>query len=119
MSPNVESPDCLFCKIIQGQIPAKFVYQTENILAFEDIHPQAPTHVLFIPKKHTDCLTHALDTHQAIELGEILQAVARYAQEQDLQDYRVVINNGSGAGQSVFHLHCHLLAGRSFVWPPG
>jgi histidine triad (HIT) family protein len=111
--------DCLFCKIGRKEIPAKLVYDDEEIFAFEDIHPQAPNHVLICPRKHLVSLTDAA-AQDAMMLGRLQLIAARLAVERKLTDgYRTVINNGSGAGQSVSHLHLHLLGGRAFRWPPG
>jgi len=109
----------IFAKVINREIPAQIVYEDELCLAFRDINPQAPTHVLVIPKKEIPRLVDAQDTDQAL-LGHLMLAVGRIARELGVQDaYRVVVNNGADAGQSVFHLHLHLLAGRPFHWPPG
>jgi histidine triad (HIT) family protein len=111
--------DCLFCKIGRKEIPAKLVYEDEEIFAFEDIQPQAPTHILICPRKHLVSLTDAAaeDTRM---LGRLQFIAAKLAGERKLTDgYRTVVNNGRGAGQSVFHLHLHLLGGRAFRWPPG
>lgn len=111
--------DCLFCKIGEKQIPAKLVYEDADLFAFEDINPQAPTHILICPRKHFASLHEASAKEQAI-LGKILLVAAQLARERNLLDgYRTVINHGRGAGQSVFHLHVHLLGGRAFRWPPG
>ena len=111
--------DCLFCKIGRKEIPAKLVYEDEAIFAFEDIHPQAPTHILICPRKHVVSLTDATAEDTAM-LGRLQLVAAKLATERKLTDgYRTVINNGRGAGQSVFHLHLHLLGGRAFRWPPG
>jgi histidine triad (HIT) family protein len=111
--------DCLFCKISQKEIPAKLVYEDAEIFAFQDIHPQAPTHILICPRKHFVSLTDATGDDAAM-LGRLQLVAAKLAVEHKLTDgYRTVINNGRGAGQSVFHLHLHLLGGREFCWPPG
>jgi len=108
----------LFEKIIARQIPAQIVYEDEETLAFRDIHPQAPVHILVIPKKPISQLSEA--TAQDGELlGKLLLTVNQVAHQENLKDYRVVINSGAGAGQTVFHLHLHLLGGRSLGWPPG
>lgn len=113
------SADCLFCKIAAKQIPAKLVYEDDELFAFEDIHPQAPTHILICPRKHFASLHDASAEDQAV-LGKMLLVAARLAKDRNLlEGYRAVFNNGRGAGQSVFHLHLHLLGGRSFGWPPG
>jgi histidine triad (HIT) family protein len=111
--------DCLFCKIGRKEIPAKLVYEDEAIFAFEDIHPQAPTHILICPRKHVVSLTDATAEDTAV-LGRLQLVAANLATERKLTDgYRTVVNNGRGAGQSVFHLHLHMLGGRAFRWPPG
>jgi len=111
--------NCVFCKIGQKKIPSKIVYEDERIFAFEDINPQAPTHILVCPRKHLASLTEAAAEDAAL-LGEILLTGAQIARERKLlEGYRTVFNNGTGAGQSVFHLHLHLLGGRTFRWPPG
>ena len=111
--------DCLFCRISREEAPAKIVYEDPEIFAFEDIHPQAPTHILICPRKHLISLNDA-STEDAALLGRILLVAAKFAAERKLTEgYRTVFNNGRGAGQSVFHLHLHLLGGRSFRWPPG
>jgi histidine triad (HIT) family protein len=111
--------DCLFCKIGSKAIPAKLVYEDNEIFAFEDIHPQAPTHVLICPRKHLASLTEAT-VEDTMLLGKLQLVAAKLATDRNLTDgYRTVINNGRSAGQSVFHLHLHLLGGRDFRWPPG
>lgn len=112
--------ETIFSKIIRKEIPADIVFESERVLAFRDIHPQAPTHILIIPKKQIKDLT-AADVSDASLLGELLLTAAELAKKQGLDEsgYRVVINNGEGAGQTVFHLHVHLLARRKFAWPPG
>jgi histidine triad (HIT) family protein len=111
--------DCLFCKISRKEIPAKLVYEEEEIFAFEDIQPQAPAHILICPRKHLVSLTDAA-AEDAAMLGRLQLTAAKLAVERKLTDgYRTVFNNGRGAGQSVFHLHLHLLGGRMFRWPPG
>jgi histidine triad (HIT) family protein len=111
--------DCLFCKIGKKKIPSKLVYEDEEIFAFEDIQPQAPHHILICPRKHLISLTDANDEDAAV-LGKLQLVAAKLAVARNLTDgYRTVLNNGRGAGQSVFHLHLHLLGGRDFRWPPG
>lgn len=111
---------CLFCRIISGEIPAKKVLDETDVVAFEDINPQAPTHILVIPRRHIASLND-LDEADAETIGKLLVRAAQLARELHLQNdgYRVVINHGAGAGQSVFHIHAHLLGGRRFSWPPG
>ncbi len=108
----------LFEKIVARQIPADIVYEDDQTLAFRDIHPQAPVHVLVIPKAPLVQLSAATEADAAL-LGRLMLAVQRTAAALGLRDYRVVINTGAGAGQSVFHLHAHVLAGRPLSWPPG
>src|ERR1700751_2429338 len=111
--------DCLFCKIIVGEIPSKKVYEDEHTFAFEDIDPKAPTHVLIVPKKHIGGLKEA-DAEDAEIVGRCHIAAAEIARQRGIEDgYRTVLNVGPGAGQSVFHLHVHLLGGRTLAWPPG
>jgi histidine triad (HIT) family protein len=112
--------DCLFCRIVAGEVPADTVYQDEHCLAFRDINPQAPVHVLVIPREHLESLDEAGRKDEAM-LGHLLRVAARVANEQGLSEsgYRTVINTGAGAGQSVFHLHVHVLGGRELSWPPG
>ncbi|HXA81819.1 MAG TPA: histidine triad nucleotide-binding protein [Methylomirabilota bacterium] len=112
-------PNCLFCKIGAKQIPAKLVYEDDDVFAFEDISPQAPAHILICPRKHFAALHDAEPGDQAL-LGKMQLLAAKLATELKLlSGYRTVFNNGAGAGQSVFHLHLHLLGGRNFRWPPG
>jgi histidine triad (HIT) family protein len=111
--------DCLFCRILRGEIPAKKVYENEHVLAFEDINPKAPTHVLIIPKKHFAGLKEAR-AEDAEVIGRCHLAAAEIARQRNIEEgYRTVLNVGPGAGQSVFHLHVHLLGGRHLSWPPG
>ena len=112
-------PDCLFCKIAAKQIPAKVVFEDGDVFAFADINPQAPTHLLICPKKHFASLSEAVAGDQAV-LGKMALVAAELARERKLESgYRTVMNTGAGAGQTVFHLHMHLLGGRVFHWPPG
>ena len=112
------SADCLFCKIAAKQIPAKLVHEDADVFAFEDINPQAPTHVLVIPREHLESLDDASQKDEGL-LGHLLRVGARVANDSGNEAYRTVINTGAGAGQSVFHLHVHVLAGRTLNWPPG
>ncbi len=113
------SANCLFCRIIHGDIPAKKVYEDDHVFAFEDIQPQAPTHVLIIPKKHFTGLKEAEEEHAEL-IGRCHLAAAQIARQRNIENgYRTVLNVGPGAGQSVFHLHVHLLGGRPLTWPPG
>jgi len=111
--------DCLFCKIVAGDIPAEVVHETETTLAFRDINPQAPTHVIVVPREH-----HAnaaeMGTNAAALAGDVLAAAGAIAAAEGVTDgYRLVFNTGAGAGQTVFHVHCHVLGGRPLTWPPG
>ena len=110
--------DCLFCRIVSGEIPSKKVYADERLYAFHDVAPKAPTHVLVVPRKHIPKLADVAPGDRAI-LGEIFAGAAEIARELGLDHYRLVVNNGEGAGQTVFHLHIHLLGGRPMHWPPG
>lgn len=112
--------DCLFCRIAAGSLPATIVHQDPQCVAFEDLHPQAPTHVLVIPRKHVSSLRECSQEDQAI-LGHLLLACASVARQKGLleQGYRIVANSGRDGGQTVFHLHFHLLGGRAMAWPPG
>jgi histidine triad (HIT) family protein len=111
--------DCLFCKIRDGKIPSKKVYEDEHTYAFEDVDPKAPTHVLVIPKKHLRGLKEAVASDAEI-IGRCHLVAAQIARERKIEDsYRTVLNVGPGSGQSVFHLHVHLLGGRNLRWPPG
>ena len=109
--------DCIFCKIVAGEIPAKKVFENERLLAFEDINPKAPTHILLIPKQHIENLNDA--AADPALLGEIVARAASVARDRGVSDFRLVANTGKEAGQLVFHLHFHLLAGRQMKWPPG
>lgn len=113
------SADCLFCRIGRKEIPAKLAYEDGEVFAFEDIGPQAPTHILICPRKHFASLDEATAEDQAL-LGKMQLVAAQIAREKQLRSgYRTVFNTGKGAGQTVFHLHLHLLGGRDFRWPPG
>ena len=112
--------DCIFCKIAAKEIPSTIVAETETWVAFRDINPQAPTHILIIPRKHLERLADATPEDREL-LGELLLAAREVARKEglDREGYRVVINNGPFAGQSVYHLHVHVLGGRPLGWPPG
>ena len=112
--------NCLFCRIIGGKIPAKIVDQDDRAVVIVDIHPQAPVHLLVIPRKHITSLEESQAEDEAL-VGHLFLLAAQQARERGLpsRGYRTVINTGAGAGQSVFHLHVHLLGGRPFHWPPG
>jgi len=110
--------DCLFCKIVRKEIPAKIVAESPECVAFRDINPQAPTHVLIIPREHVASLNEATD---AAMIGRLALFAAEIAKREGISEagYRTVINTNAGAGQTVFHVHLHLLGGRKFRWPPG
>ncbi|HSS21854.1 MAG TPA: histidine triad nucleotide-binding protein [Pyrinomonadaceae bacterium] len=112
--------NCLFCRILAKEIPAEIVSQDERSIVIRDINPQAPTHLLVIPQEHIESLDDASQKDEAL-LGHLLRVAARVANAAGLAEggYRTVINNGAGAGQSVFHLHVHVLGGRPMNWPPG
>ncbi len=110
--------DTVFGKIARGEAPAEVVYQDDRALAFRDLNPAAPTHVLVIPRKPLEMLSAAGDEDEAL-LGHLLLVAKQVAADNGLEDFRVVINNGAGAGQSVFHLHVHVIGGRGMSWPPG
>ena len=112
--------DCIFCKIAAGEIPSAKVFEDERCLAFNDLSPQAPTHILIIPLKHVDSLDKARESQEEL-LGHLLLTAADIARAKGFADdgYRVVINTNGDGGQTVFHLHVHLLAGRPFIFPPG
>ena len=109
---------CLFCAIVSGEIPADIVRQSDNVLAFNDINPVAPTHVLIIPKIHSENAAELTLTNPAV-LIECIEMAASIAKELELNGYRTVFNTGVDGGQSVFHAHLHLLGGRALSWPPG
>jgi len=112
--------DCLFCRIIRRESPAKILFETEHALAFEDVRPQAPVHVLVVPKAHIASLDDAPAGSEAL-LGEVLFTARRAAREKGIAGtgYRVVLNTGRDSGQAVFHIHFHVLGGRPLRWPPG
>ena len=116
----MDDPNCLFCKIASGRIPANIVHETEHVLAFRDINPQAPTHVLIIPMRHIATIND-LEDGDAELVGRLLTAARDIARQEgtDAAGYRVTMNCNKAAGQTVFHLHLHLLGGRNFSWPPG
>ncbi len=118
--PNAgaSDPTCLFCRIARREIPSTPVFEDAEFYAFRDIAPKAPTHVLVIPKAHLPSLSAASPADAPV-LGRLLLLLAGIAKSEKAHDYRLVVNNGADAGQSVDHLHFHLLAGRSFRWPPG
>jgi len=111
--------DCLFCKIARKEIPADIVYEDDDVLAFRDIRPQAPVHVLVIPKRHIATLADLTQEDKDV-MGHVTLVASRLARDLGVSEgYRVVINCGKDAGQTVFHIHMHLLGGRSLGWPPG
>jgi histidine triad (HIT) family protein len=112
--------DCIFCKIADGSVPSKIIHEDEKVVAFEDITPQAPTHILIIPRKHIATLNETTETDRDL-LGSVVLAAVAIAKDRQLSSsgYRLVWNTNRGAGQSVFHVHLHLLGGRAMAWPPG
>ena len=118
MSPTSTDPDCLFCKIVAGEVPADVVARGERCLAFRDINPQAPTHVLVVPLEHHRDAA-ALAGAAPDSLADLFTTAARVVAEAGLEDHRTVFNTGPGAGQTVFHAHLHVLGGREMRWPPG
>jgi histidine triad (HIT) family protein len=115
---STTSDDCLFCRIVSGGIPAQVVAETEHSLAFRDIEPAAPTHVLVVPRRHVPDLA-GLATASADELADVVQLAAQVASADGLPGYRLVANTGEAAQQSVFHAHLHVIGGRALTWPPG
>ncbi len=112
--------DCLFCKIRDGDIPGEVVYENDDVLAFRDVNPQAPTHILVIPRKHI-ATTNDLEAADAAVVGKMMLAAKEIAADEGFaaDGYRLVLNCNEGAGQTVFHIHMHLLGGRRLTWPPG
>jgi histidine triad (HIT) family protein len=113
-------PNCIFCKIIAKKIPSKIVYEDHLVTAFEDVNPQAPVHTLVVPKKHIPEI-HSMTEADKELVGHLFFTAKKIAEDKglDSKGYRMVINNGAGAGQTVFHIHLHILSGRHFSWPPG
>jgi histidine triad (HIT) family protein len=111
---------CLFCRIVEGEVPANIIFENADLLAFRDIHPQAPTHVLVIPKRHIATINESITADNAL-LGDMILRAKPIAQAEELSEagYRLVFNINSGGGQEVYHLHLHLLGGRQMIWPPG
>ena len=109
---------CIFCKIANGEIPAKFLYESPKVVAFNDLDPQAPTHILVIPRAHYENVAE-LEAADSQTLSELFGAARSIATTLGLDGYRITINTGASAGQSVFHAHLHLMGGRRFAWPPG
>ena len=118
--PNTTSPECLFCRIITGELPTTFVYQDSRLVVFVDINPQAPTHVLIVPRQHIATLNDLRKDDDGL-VGEMTRRAAMIARDRGISSagYRTVFNCNQGAGQTVFHIHLHLLGGRSLTWPPG
>lgn len=112
--------DCIFCRIAAGDVPADVVARTDHALAFRDVHPQAPVHILVIPKMHVSSSAHVADTAAAV-LGQLMALAVRVAADLNLErsGYRLVVNTGHDGGQTVDHLHVHVLGGREMSWPPG
>ena len=112
--------DCLFCKIVKREVPASIVYEDDGVLAFNDINPQAPTHILVIPKQHVATLNDLSPDHDAL-VGELVRRAAAIAKDRGLSagGFRTVFNTNREAGQTVFHVHLHLIGGRRLTWPPG
>jgi histidine triad (HIT) family protein len=112
--------DCIFCRIVAGAIPAKIVHQDDQVMAFDDVNPQAPVHVLVIPRRHVASLGEC-DPRDAPLLGHLALTCAMVARQKGIAEtgFRIVTNTGAHAGQSVFHVHFHLLGGRAMAWPPG
>lgn len=110
--------DCLFCRIVAGDVPGDMVLTTDQVVAFRDLHPVAPTHVLVVPRDHAANAADTAGTDPAL-VGALVSAAAEVAAQDGLADYRLVFNTGAGVGQSVFHTHLHVLGGRSMTWPPG
>lgn len=116
----MKTGSCIFCEIVEGKQPANIVHQTENVIAFKDIRPKAPVHILIIPKEHIPTLNDIRSEHQSV-MGEIFLVAKELAQKLGLAEpgYRTVFNCNRDAGQDVYHIHLHLLGGRQFYWPPG
>lgn len=116
----MSKPDCLFCRIVKREIPATIVYEDERVLAFRDINPQAPTHVLVVPKRHIASLNDLTADDDGI-VGEVVRRGAAIARSEQIEQagYRTVFNTNRDAGQTVFHIHLHVLGGRTLAWPPG
>ena len=116
----MNNADCLFCKFISGELDTDIVFETDKVIAFRDINPQAPTHVLIVPRKHIATINDLTET-DSDEIGYLYLVAKELAKEEgfDEEGYRVVMNCNAAAGQTVFHVHLHLLGGRNFTWPPG
>jgi histidine triad (HIT) family protein len=111
-------PDTIFGKIARGEVPTDLVYDDDRAVAFHDLNPQAPTHILVIPRKPIPRLSESAEEDTEL-LGHLLEVARKVAEKAGLDDFRLVVNDGAGAGQTVFHLHVHVLGGRAFGWPPG
>ena len=110
------SSDCIFCKIVNKEIPSNFIFENDKVIAFNDLNPQAPVHFLVIPKKHYSSLND-IDSKEAF--ADIFSAIPEITKKLEIKEYRTVINTGESAGQTVFHIHVHVMAGRKFDWPAG
>lgn len=112
--------DCIFCKIIHGEVPTKQVYATESVLAFNDINPVAPIHILIVPREHIPTVNDLTQEHEEL-IGKMIMAAQKLAEQKGISGsgYRLILNCNKNAGQAVFHIHLHLLGGRMFTWPPG
>ncbi len=108
--------DCIFCKIANKEIPSELIYEDDNVVAFNDLSPQAPIHFLVIPKKHYESLN---DIDSQVVFGQIFSTIPKIAEKLNIKEYRTVVNTGKSAGQTVFHLHVHVMSGRNFTWPAG
>lgn len=108
--------DCIFCKIANKEIPTNLIYEDENVVAFNDLNPQAPVHFLVIPKKHYASMNEVKNEEA---FGHLFSAVPKIADKLGIKEYRTVVNTGESAGQTVFHIHVHVMAGRNFTWPAG
>ena len=117
---STSDPDCLFCKIVSGAIPSNRVYEDKDMIAFRDINPAAPTHILVVPRTHIVSIAETTEAEEPL-IAKLILAANKIAMSEhvELSGYRLVINTGKDGGQSVFHLHVHLLAGRALGWPPG
>ena len=111
-------PDCLFCRVIKKEIKSRIEYEDDDFLAIHDIHAQAPAHILVMPKRHIERISDLKDSDEAL-IGRVILRARQIAARNNWNDYRLVFNNGPESGQSVFHIHLHLLAGRRMHWPPG
>jgi histidine triad (HIT) family protein len=115
---SASQPDCLFCRIVNGEIPAEFVHETDAVIAFKDLNPQAPIHVLIVPRTHHQNAVDQVATDSG-GVNELVSVAGEIAAEAGIDGYRLVFNTGADGGQTVFHTHLHLLGGRAMTWPPG